>query len=160
MVATIQSKGKQTILLLTIIIFTGFNMLAQDSNYSGNEENISLDQLIEKAQSIDLSENLCSLIHEDLKNTYYVINANKLESKYEKIRLLELTYTDDALVSIGNNKDMTQFFYLTNNTLNKTTDDIQRLFEDFAVQSKSEMESIDTEQMRLWLIQHDKYSKK
>ncbi len=160
MVATIQSKGKQTILLLTIIIFTGFNMLAQDSNYSENEENISLDQLIEKAQSIDLSENLCSLIHEDLKNTYYVINANKLESRYEKIRLLELTYTDDALVSIGNNKDMTQFFYLTNNTLNKTTDDIQRLFEDFAVQSKSEMESLDTEQMRLWLIQHDKYSKK
>ncbi len=160
MVSVIQSKGKQLILLLTILIFTGSNMLAQNSNYAGTESNISLDQLIDKSVSMESSDKLCSLIYEDSKNTYYVVNANKLESKFEKIRLLELSYSDDALVSIGMNTDKTKFFFLVNNTLNKSTEDIEKLFEGFVLQSKTEMNKLNAEQMRLWLIQHDKYFKK
>lgn len=157
----INSSFRKAVSLIVAVIISSVSLLnAQDSSYSGVEEVLNSSDLVLMANKISFGENLCESFHKDVKNTYYAVNASALNSKFEKIRLLELSYANDAIVNIGMSDDGVLYLYLVNNTLGKTNQTIQDLFSGFAIQAKEELEKMNDEQLRLWLIQHDKYFKK
>ena len=146
------------ILMLTFS-FSGI-LHAQDGGYMGNETKLAKSELLSKAKSADYGHNISAKLFQDEKNSYFAVDVSKLPSKYEKIRILELSFADNALVSIGSDDSMKYYFFLVNNTLKKSADEIEKLFNEYSIQSKTELQAMNEEQIRLWLIQHDKYSKK
>ncbi len=155
-------KIKSTCFAFALMLSLSFPGLlaAQHSSYAGDEAKLSQSILLSKAEVADYGEKISAKIFNDEKNTYYAVDVNKLSSAYEKIRVLELSFSDNALVNIGSDSNTGYYLFLVNNTLNKSTDEINNLFHKFLVQSKTELQEMNEEQIRLWLIQHDKYSKK
>ena len=155
------TKVKSAIILFIVIIFfvvTG-SLKAQSGSYTGNEANIESGSLLLKASMTDFGDEISVKIFEDDKNTYYAVDVSKLDSKYEQIRILELSYADKIIVNTNSDKTKKYYLFLVNNTLDKSEEEIITLFDDFSIQSKAELEAMNNEQIRLWLIQHDKYSK-
>ena len=151
------TKIESTFIAFALMLSLSFPGLlhAQNDSYMGNEN-----ELLSKAESTDFSDNISAKLFQDEKNSYFAVDVSKLPSKYEKIRILELSFAGNTLVNIGSDKNMKFYFFLVNNTLNKTTEEINKLFNEFSVQAKAELQTMNEEQIRLWLIQHDKYSKK
>ncbi len=152
------SKLVLTILVFLLILPGILN--AQEGNYLGCEKKIHPEELLAKAMIADFSNNLSEKIYEDSKNSYFAVDVAKLNTKFERIRLLELSYSDDALVSIGTDENRLFYFFLVNNILNKTPEDINNTFIGFQTQATVESAKLNEEQLRLWLLQHDKFSKK
>jgi len=144
---------------LTILFTSPILLSAQQGSYKGKEAKLSTSEILLKAESLDFGDNISAEIYSDIKNTYYAVDVSKLSSKYEKIRLLELSFADKALVNIGSDISSGYYFFLVNNTLNKSNDDIVSMFTGYMIQSQDELRLLNEEQLRLWLIQHDKYSK-
>lgn len=141
------------------LLFTGL-LYAQQENYKGQETNLSSEELIAKAQTVDFGDKLSNKIFDDEKNSYFAVDVNKLSSTYEKIRVLELGFENNTLVNISSDSNTGFYLFLVNNTLDKPEKEINSLFDEFQLQSKAELQKLNEEQLRLWLIQHDKYSKK
>lgn len=156
------ARIKRPFVAFILIFSLSFNGLlyAQHKNYVRQETNLSTEELLDKAQNMDFGDNLSAEIFGDEKNAYYAVDVSKLSSAYEKIRILELGFSNNTLVVIGSDKNTGFYLFLVNNTLNKTTKDVNNLFDRFLTQSKAELKELNDEQLRLWLIQHDKYSKK
>ncbi|NQU34944.1 MAG: hypothetical protein HQ521_17085 [Bacteroidetes bacterium] len=152
------SKFVLTILVFLLILPGILN--AQEDNYLGNEKKIQPEELLAKAMIADFSNSLSEKIYEDSKNSYFAVDVEKLNTKFERIRVLELSYGDDALVSIGTDENRLYYFFLVNNILNKTPEDINSTFIDFQIQATTELAKLNDEQLRLWLLQHEKFSKK
>lgn len=153
-------KIERTILAIVLITTISFpNLLfSQHDSYAGKETKLTTSELLLKAEQTDFNKTISQKVFEDEKNTYYAVDVSLLSSKYEKIRLLELSYADKILVSIGTDNEKKYYFFLVNNTLEKSADEINNLFDSFSTQSKTELQSMNDEQKRLWLIQHDKYT--
>lgn len=145
-----------------IIVITFFPGLlhSQNDSYIGSEAKLSKSELFSNAESTDFGDNINAKIFYDEKNTYYAVDVSKLASSFEKIRLLELTFDDKTLVNISSDINSKYYLFLVNNTLNTSTEDINNKFRKFCEQTKTELEEMNEEQLRLWTIQHDKYSKK
>jgi len=156
------TKVKSAIIFFILIIsFTVTGSLhAQSGNYIGNEANIESGSLLSKANMTDFEDQICAKIFKDDKNTYYAVDVSKLSSRYEKIRILELSYEDKVLVSMGSDTNTKYYYFLVNNTLDKSPKEIDDIVFGFLTQLKNEEKALNDEQMRLWLIQHDKYTKK
>ncbi len=142
---------------LVTILFSG-SIYSQQSSYMGTEAMINHSELLSKAKATDFGKSISAQIYKDSKNTYYAVDVKKLSSKYEKIRLLELSYADKVLVSMGADSDFNYYFFLVNNTMDKSPDYVYDVLNSFLSQSKEEEKTLSDEQLRLWLIQHDKYS--
>lgn len=150
---------KSIVFIFSFLIIIISTASAQENNYSGTEKELQASELFTMANSADYSDNICANIHKDEKNTYYSLDVSSFSTKYEKIRILEFIYGNDAIVSIGMNPDKTKYLFLVNNTLNNSEQNVQDAFKDFMVQSKNELNKLNEEQLRLWLIEHDKYLK-
>lgn len=146
--------------VLTLLFSFPVLLSAQQGSYKGGEAKLSESDILLKAKAADFGDNISAQIFYDEKNTYYAVDISKISSKYEKIRILELSFADKALVNIGSDNNTGYYFFLVNNTLRKSSDEINKLFSEFMVQSQVELKTMNEEQLRLWLIQHDKYSKK
>ncbi|MBC8319384.1 MAG: hypothetical protein H8E34_01540 [Bacteroidetes bacterium] len=156
------AKIESTLIAVAVILLIFFPglLIAQHDSYKGIEAKFSENELLTMAGAADYGDNISAKIFEDEKNTYFAVDIGKLSSEYEKIRILELSYADNALVNIGSDKNMEYYLFLVNNTLNISSHEIIKVFDEFKVQSISELQVMNNEQLRLWLIQHDKYSKK
>jgi len=152
-------KSKLFFLALILSLTMSGSLYAQQDSYAGNESKIDAASLLSEAKKANFDNNICVKIFKDVKNTYYAVDVSQLTSKYEKIRLLELSYEDKALVSMGSDNDVKYYFFLVNNTLDKTPQEVADIITNFLSQSKVEEKKLNSEQLRLWLIQHDKYSK-
>lgn len=132
-------------------------LYAQEDKYLGTEKQITLDDLKVIAKQTPFEGNLTVQIHEDVKNTYFAVDATQLASRYEKIRLIELIYSDKKLVNIGANPNDNCFFFLVNNIMLGEKDDILLLFNKYAKQAKEEYNDLSADQRQQWLKEHDKY---
>lgn len=155
-------KFERVLLFLAIFTLVTIPTLinAQSGNYSGNESNIYTEDLIEVADKTEFGDNISSYLMQDIKNKYYAVKVSKLTTQFEKIRLLELSYEDNEIVSMGADDNNIYYFFLVNNILNKTEKEINDKLTGFSITSKKEYQELNSEQLRLWLIQHDKYSNK
>ena len=160
MLLPLKIKSIFTAFALTILFVCPTYLNAQQGSYRGNEAKLSKSEILLKTKSLDFGDNISAEIYKDEKNTYYAVDISKLSSKYEKIRLLELSFADKALVNIGSDSSTGYYFFLVNNTLSKSSEEINKLFTGYLVKSQDELKLMNEEQLRLWLIQHDKYSKK
>jgi len=147
------------IFALTLLLSFPIFLYSQHNSYMGKEAKLFQNELVSKAEAADFADKVSTVIHNDEKNTYFAFDVNKLSSKYEKIRILELSYADNTLVSIGVDKAFRFYFFLVNNTLNISPVKINNLFDEFIIQAKTELQAMNDEQLKLWLIQHNKYSK-
>ena len=156
------SKFERVLLFVAIFTLITIPTLinAQSGNYGGKESNIYIEDLIEIADKTEFGDNISSYLMQDIKNKYYAVKVSKLATQFEKIRLLELSYEDNEIVSMGADENNIYYFFLVNNVLNKTKEDINYKLAEFSNTSKKEYQELNSEQLRLWLIQHDKYSNK
>lgn len=150
---------KVLFIIMLLSIFISGSLYAQTGNYKGSEPNLNTIALLEKAKSTNFDDNISAKIFEDSKNAYYAVDVSKLASEYEQIRFLEFSYANNIVVNTSSNKAKKYYLFLVNNTLNKSEEEINNLFNNFSIQSKEELQNMNNEQVRLWLIQHDKYSK-
>ncbi len=148
-----------TFILILSLSFTGL-LHAQHDTYKGKEASLSMNELLALAETADFENKISVKIFSDEKNSYFAFDVTKLSSSYDKIRILELSFTNKTLVNIGSDKNTGFYFFLVNNSLKKSNEEIINLFNEFLELSKSELQNLNQEQVRLWLIQHDKYSKK
>lgn len=130
---------------------------AQDDRYLGSEKKITLDDLKVIMEQSPFEGNLAVQIHQDVKNTYFALDATLLASRYEKVRLIELIYSDKNLVNIGANPNDDCFFFLVNNVMLGEKDDMLLLFDKYAAMAKGEYDGLSADQRRQWLKEHDKY---
>lgn len=153
-------KGSFIAIVLILSLSFPFILHSQDTSYIGDEASLAANDLLELAENTDFDNNISMEIFKDEKNSYYAIDISKLASIYEQIRILELSFANNTIVNIGSDKNTGFYFFLVNNKLSKSTTEINNLFNKFVNQSKTELAEMNDEQLRLWLIQHDKYSKK
>ena len=156
------TKIESTFTAFTLMLFLSFTGLlnAQNDSYIENGTKLSESELLLKAESADYHDNISAKLFQDERNSYFAVDISRLPSKFEKIRILELCFADKTVVNIGSDNNMKFYYFLVNNTLNKSTKEINKLFFEFSVQAKAELQAMNEEQIRLWLLQHDKYSKK
>jgi len=148
---------KRLLFLVVLIAFS--TMLRAQGHYLGNKKNISLQELLKQAEVTDYGKNISAEIYQDVKNTYYAVNLSKVPSRYVKIRLLEMSFSNNALVNIYSDINSGYLLFLVNNTLNKKDKQIVGLFENFKEKANKEERLLSAEQLHLWMIQHDKYKK-
>ncbi len=130
---------------------------AQNTSYLGTEDDITQNFLRTKALETDFGSDISKEIWKDSKNTYYCVDYSAFSTKFEKITILEATYTDNAIVSIGNDNQF--MYFLVNNTMNVDSLQVNATLTKFHNKALKELETMNDEQMRLWLIQHDKEKK-
>jgi len=159
MLFTTKIKWFTLILALILSINVPVSVVAQGS-YAGDENKVSTESLLSKAKEADFSNGISAKIFSDSKNSYFAVDLKKLTSNFIKIRILEQSYDNLILVNISNDNTKGYYLYLVNNSLKKSDEEVNTLFTDFLVQAKNEQQLMNDEQMRLWIIQHDKYSKK
>ncbi len=145
--------------IFVFVVLSPLLLASQNSKYIGNENNIQNAELSNKSKSTNFNDKYSAQIYEDSKNTYFAIDIAKLNSKYLEFRILELCYGDKAIVSIGKDNTNEYYFFLVNNTLNKSAEEINQTFDDFLITATNELSKLNEEQIRLWLIQHDKSKK-
>lgn len=145
------------VLLMLVFTATPIITIGQNSSYLGKEKDINKDFLRVKADNAVFADDICTSIYQDEKNSYYCINISSFESKFEEIRLLEYSYSDRHVVSLG--KDNQFLYFLVDNVHNLNNIDVVSIFKEFHEKAIQEKESLNAEQMRLWLIQHDKDTK-
>lgn len=139
---------------LATVMFFSVTTTAQTAN-----EDISTYSLIELAKSNN-SDEFCYLLTEDSENHYYAVNTKTIDSRYVKIRMLEQSYNSDYLVNIGvSSAELDLLVFLVKKSTNKNSDEVQQTFEDYIINAKKELNDKNPEQLRLWMMQHDKYQK-
>jgi hypothetical protein len=146
--------------VFVLIALLPISIFGQQNSYTGEETKLQMETLIIKADSTEFGDNICPKIHEDEKNNYYALKLATLDSKYEKIRILELCYSSNELVHIGTDDKNNYYMFLVNKVLNLSDETINNKFVEFSDQSKEELNSLSNEQLRLWLLQYDKNSVK
>ncbi len=153
--------SKMTIVLM-FVVFPLFSssLLAQEYKYMGTEPNITHEELLQKAAQTDFSQQPFQEIYSDSKNTYFTLSTEKIDSRYVKIRILDLIATDNALVNIGGSPDSKYNLFLVNNSLGKTTDQLAKVVEEYINKSQNEANQMSDEQIQIWLRENDKYAKK
>jgi len=159
MLFTTKIKWFTFILVLTLSINVTKSAVAQGS-YAGLEDKVTTENLLSKAKSADFSNGISAKVFSDSKNSYFAVDLSNLSSDFIKIRILEQSYDNLILVNISSDISKEYYLYLVNNSLDKSDDEVNILFTDFLTQAKNERQLMNDEQMRLWIIQHDKYTKK
>ena len=156
------TKAESIFITCALTLLLSFPVLvnAQHDSYMGNETNLFQNELLSKAELADFSTSISAKIFKDEKNTYFAVNASKLSSQYEKIRFLELSFTNNIIVSIGYEEDMKYYYFLVNNSLHKSTEEVNDIFNGFTAQANTELQTMNEEQIRLWLLQHNKFHTK
>ncbi len=129
---------KDSFITLLLILLLSFPHIihAQNNSYKGTEANLAENDLLEIAKNSDFDNNVSMEIFKDEKNSYYAVDISKLTSTYEQIRILELSFANSTLVNIGSDKQTGFYLFLVNNKLNKSTEEINTLFNKFVSQSK------------------------
>lgn len=156
-----KSKGKiqsniQPMGFLMLFLFSTVFAIAQNNHYLGTEQNLPVAKLLQKAAKTNFNGHFAAPVYKDDKNTYYAVNLQKIKSDYLKIRLLEQSYQSKYLVNISANIKANYLFFLVNNTLKKSNMQIVALFESYLQKAKDEALNMNAEQMRLWLLSHQK----
>ncbi len=145
------------VLLFVFIAFMPSFLVAQQDNYMGKEKQITITDLEFERAKLKFDEALSMQIFQDEKNTYFAVDASKLASRYEKLRLIDLTYGDKYLVNIGSNPAESFFYFLVNNTILEEVADVKLMFEEYAQKAKDELNQMTTDELNQWLAKHDKY---
>ncbi len=157
-----QNRLSKMTIAWMFVIFPLFSstLLAQEYKYMGTEPNITHEELRLKAAQTDFSQQAFQEIYTDSKNTYFALSTENIDSRYVKIRILELIATDRALVNIGGSPDSKYNLFLVNNSLGKTTDQMAKVVDEYIMKSQNEANQMSDEQLQIWLLENDKYAKK
>ena len=145
---------KPVIIIFLFVLVMPITSNAQNNSYAGDESDITTTFLMSKALEANFNNEISSQIWKDEKNTYYCIDINNIDSRYEEIRILEYCFKDNKIVNIG--KDDNYMYFLVNNTLNVDNKTVTDTFNKYHTKAIQEKQELNDEQMRLWLIQHDK----
>ncbi|GEM_PF-2678214 len=142
-----------------------FNLLvtisfAQESKYLGNEKNITHQELLQKASKLDFSQTLFLEVYSDSKNTYYALKTSEINSRYERIKLLERISLDQKIVNIGASPDTEFSLFLVNNHYGLTSEQITNTMNTMMQEVKTEAKNTNPTEQNQWLLENDKYSEK
>jgi len=142
-----------------------FNLLvtisfAQESKYLGNEKNITHQELLQKASKLDFSQTLFLEVYSDSKNTYYALKTSEIDSRYERIKLLERIALDQKIVNIGASPYVEFSLFLVNNHYGLTSEQISDTIETLMQEVKTEAQNTSADEQNQWLLENDKYSEK
>ncbi len=151
----IQPNFKPMGFLMLFLFSTAF-AVSQNKHYLGTEPDLPAAKLLQNAAKANFNGHMAAQIYKDDKNTYYAVNLQKIKSNYLKIRLLEQSYKSKYLVSISANIKADYLLFLVNNTLKKSNTQIVTLLESYLQKAKNEALTMNAEQMRLWLLSHQK----
>lgn len=146
---------------LTIILFLFVpSVFSQQGDYMGTEKDLNESFLIEKASQTDFSSAFVAEVFNDEKNTYYAIDNSTIDSRYIKIRILEMVFSDNTIVNIGSSIENGYMLFLVNNILIEKDEDIIKLFDSYYSTAQKEESSMSEEEIILWMKNKDKYRKK
>jgi len=143
-------------MLVSILILTNLTF-SQNNKYLGKEKDITLSELLLKADNTNFEDQIVKRIYSDEKNSYFALKNNTISSKYVKVRILEQSYQDKSLVNIGPEMDDGYMVFLVNNTLNKSDNEIINLFESWRQKAVREMNSMGEAEMKKWIDEHIKF---
>lgn len=133
---------------------------SQQSQNNGAEKDLSQSDLSKKASQTDFKSTFVAEIFKDEKNTYFAIDNSTIKSKYVKIRILELVFSDSKIVNIGSSIDEGYMLFLVNNILVDRDKEIMELFNSYKSIAQKEEASMDKDEMTLWMKNRNKYHKK
>ena len=85
---------------------------------------------------------------------YYVVDLDKLESRFEKVYFLNLTYQDSKIINIDPDITKRQLWFKSYYLDEKT--EIIRLMEDFRTKARNASLSMSGEEQDSWLMKNDK----
>ena len=148
------------IVFVSLTLILPFTVFSQTAHYLGTEKNLNGDFLLKKAENTDFGNNVAAKIFSDSKNTYFAVDLNKLPTKYQKIRVLELSFDDKALVNILSDINGKYLLFLVNNTLKIPPSEIVSKLETFKTKVSDEEKNLNNEELKIWFKNHDKYSKR
>ena len=147
-------SARITLLVFATLILYSTGLFAQ----SHKKESVTHQKLFEKAKNTEF-KGFTSMISFDDHNYYYAVKTSDIKSRYIKIRLLEQTFEDDYLVNIGTFDNLEYMVFLVKKIPGRENRDIEKIIVDYYNIANQELNKLDSEQTRLWLLQHDKYTK-
>ncbi|MDP2723448.1 MAG: hypothetical protein Q8O72_11885 [Bacteroidales bacterium] len=150
----------RAVVITFVLGFISISLISQESKYLGTEPDINHEQLIQMASTMDFGDQIFKTIYKDDKNTYFALLTEKISSRYEAIKLLELISSKSDLVNIGASPTSKYSIFLINNSLGKSDREIEQLMNDYIVQVHDRAIQLTEEQQQQWLQQNDKYSGK
>ncbi len=139
--------------LLAVLLFCIITPYAQNIS----REQVSISKLIELSEETEFN-GLSSLLYSDEENDYFAVNTKSVESRFVKIRMFELSYENNILVNIGSHDNLNYMYFLVNKVHETSHEEFERKIADFKDTAIVESNQMNGEQMRLWLLQHDKYN--
>ena len=147
-------SARITLLVFVISILCSTGLYSQSYQHDSDTHQ----KLVEKAKKTDF-EGLTSIISFDKQNNYYAVKTSSIKSRYIKIRILEQSYEDDYLVNIGTFNNLEYLLFLVKKTPDTESINVEKLIDNYNTTAIQELDKLDSEQVRLWLLQHDKYIK-
>ena len=147
-------SARITLLVFATLILYSTGLSAQ----SHERESVTRQKLLEKAKNTEF-KGFTAMISFDDHNYYYAIKTSDIKSRYVRIRILEQTFEDDYLVNIGTFDNLEYMLFLVKKIPGRENRDIETIIVDYFNIANQELNKLDSEQTRLWLLQHDKYTK-
>ncbi|MDG2080895.1 MAG: hypothetical protein P8J47_03830 [Bacteroidales bacterium] len=117
-------------------------------------------ELSEMAKSMEFINGPSENFANDQTNNYYVLSTQDIEHKFVTFYILEQSYNSDFLVNIGSSSELELHFFLVNKVHGKTDLDIYTEFNAYIDKANNALENMNQEQLRLWELQHNKFTAK
>ena len=125
------------------------------SVFSANSQPITLENesrpVIEQGK---FEGRFCITQPSDSNFDYYVVDLDKLDSRFEKVYFLNLTYQDSKIINIDPDITKHQLWFKSYYLDEKT--EIIRLMEDFRTKARDASLSMSGEEQDSWLMKNDK----
>ncbi|MCP4910831.1 MAG: hypothetical protein GY907_08995 [Bacteroidetes bacterium] len=121
---------------------------------------LTVNELSKMVESREFASGPYENFANDQTNNYYVLSTQDIEHKFVTLYILEQSYNSNFMVNIGSSSDFDLHFFLVNKVHGKTDLDIYTELNTYIDKANNAIESMNQEQLRLWELQHNKFSSK
>jgi hypothetical protein len=121
---------------------------------------LTVNELSKMVESREFASGPYENFANDQTNNYYVLSTQDIEHKFVTLYILEQSYNSNFMVNIGSSSDLDLHFFLVNKVHCKTDLDIYTELNTYIDKANNAIESMNQEQLRLWELQHNKFSSK
>ncbi|MEI6899018.1 MAG: hypothetical protein WCL00_04010 [Bacteroidota bacterium] len=140
-------------ILIVLLVLFNFPAFTQES--TEKYINPSDPAFTAKYDHLQFNDKFVLLAEFDAANNYFITDFSRLESRFEKVYFLNLTYGTPKIVNLHADLTQNRIWFLSNRK--NPEKEIILLFDDLKDQTQKKSSTMNDVDKNIWLKEHDKY---
>ena len=140
--------------ILTLLVLL-FNLPAFTQESAEKYINPADPSFTAKYDHLQFNDKFVILAESDAANNYFITDFSRLESRFEKVYFLNMTYGTSKIVNLHADLTQKRIWFLAKKLY--TVEEIKSVFTDLLDQTRKKSSSLSDNEKNTWLKEHDKY---